>query len=464
MVRLPFTFLAWIVLVCAAAQAGPKPDPAPLPPDSDPMEKFIKVYEKASHPRLLVICGRDTRSGASEPREAHVRLASGDASGGEHIGTRVQLFDATGDAEMLKTHIEGLLLKNRDVELVQTDALAEKDRRDTIQLQDVDPNAALELLARKVNADVVFMVRMQVVTGSLSTNRQYGYRVFLSVIDVPRGRKVGSFAFDWRSEAMTNEFIKRYASAVTGKFMQIFQESYQTNSAEDVRKYTVRMVGMSDATSVANLDAAIAKLPGVKKCISRGMYRQGASAMNELSLQYQGEHAELVSGIMKAAVQADAGLALAEATAGTIVLAKPTVTRSAETAKGAKIVINHFSFGRDAGDSMASLAYGLCLAEMTKHSEVAVINAAEFGEVMLRVGQGGRVSGDAALKKAMESCGAGTIVVGKVEKTSKGYQITIETMDTSLKVVRSESMAISSQDELDAAMKLLVKIILIASK
>lgn len=224
----------------------------------------------------------------------------------------------------------------------------------------------------------------------------------------------------------------------------------------------MRVVGLVDAAAIAGFDVAVGKLGGVKKCTSRGMYRQGASAINELSIQYQGEQAELISGIVKAGAQADAGLTLAEASAGTIILAKPTVSKKVPAPdKSVRIVVNQFVTGKDIRDSMGDLIYGLCLAELMKRSDLTVIGAADFDKVVVRVRQEDSLSEDAALKKALLSCGANTLIVGNVEKTAKGYLIAVKAMDASLKVQRSESMALSSQDEVDVAAKLLVKVVML---
>ncbi len=167
-------YFVWILVFSGAtvAMAQRKPD---LPPAQNvgaetapDIALFKRAYETAGAPRLMVICGVDSRpqelalalaKAAAADRLAWVgwgsawvirdgkairdaideagtlvkreQEATGDVGKNDaHAGRKISLWDPTGDSAKLQSDIEQILLTAQNVELVDPSTLAEADRRE----------------------------------------------------------------------------------------------------------------------------------------------------------------------------------------------------------------------------------------------------------------------------------------------------------------------------------------------
>ncbi len=285
-----------------------KPDAPPLQPDevanAPDMALFEEAYERAGEPTFLVICGIENKplQVAVEGRfetGAEQQAATGTIAGNRHIGAGIALFDPAGDSVKLKADIEETLLQNAVIDLVSLDALAERDRREVQLLQARNEKRAVNLLASKLNAEIVLLVRM--LNTQLVRERGAIYRVTVEILDVPRGRKIGGFAFDWKG-GVDSVAIKKYALQITRKAISQFAAWYARGDSQGAaRRYTVRMVGLSNVGQLVKAQRAFENIQGVTGIKTDGFSSDKKTSVGTLTLRYTGRPIELLYELQETA-------------------------------------------------------------------------------------------------------------------------------------------------------------------
>ena len=270
---------------------GRKPKPAPLQdePYQPDIAAFAQAYQNANEPSMLVLVGRDTRT--YDQLGATATGIRSDASD-KVIGGHLNLIDAEGNALKLTSDIQELLLLNPDVDLLDVSALTEADRRDVKLLEAQGDLQAVELMATKLNAELVLLVRL--IESDAVSSKGARYRVLVETLDVPRGRKIGGFSFDWR-QGTDSRSIKRYASAVTQKFMDQFIRAKAYATADGApRKYDVRFLGLESVEQMRIARDAFANVKGVSKVRTRGMSSAQGTSIGNLQVTFAGDPIDLV--------------------------------------------------------------------------------------------------------------------------------------------------------------------------
>lgn len=333
------------LLVSAGLALGQrKPDPLPFVPqqtDRPDMLGFSFAYEAAGFPRILIMTGMDNRMGDSASAEAtRGRAATGSnvASGvsgstlqigtpanSSHIGRNLSFFHSSGVPQMLEASMEEILQKNPDIELVNLDAQNEAQRREIGLLWLQNENAAIQLLKRQTNAEVVLVVRMLPQPG-------FPYRVLVKMLETNRGRSIGSFAFDWQLPGTDSNTVKLYAGEITRKFTEQFSSWYTPSGRELSSRYTIRLLGVKGVSELAAISNMLRDTPGVSRVINRGFSASSQSTVTELQVNYNGDALSLVGELAsRAAGQVNMNVDALDISAGSITLratSHPKLTRA----------------------------------------------------------------------------------------------------------------------------------------
>ena len=273
------------------AHTGSKPKPKPIDttPKGPDRARFAQAYERADEPSMLVLVGRDTRTFEKLGTTA---TGSRSANSTKVIGGELNLIDVEGNAQKLHADIESILLENPDVDLLDLSALTEVDRREAALLKMDGDNKAVDLLATKLNAEIVLLVRL--IDTPAVRAKGARYRVILETIDVPRGRKIGSYSFDWM-QGTDSRTVRAYATAITRKFMDQFINVKLRGGADGApRKYTVKFIGLDDAMKLRAARDAFKLADGVSKARTRGMSKAGGTSVGELQVTFAGDPLDLV--------------------------------------------------------------------------------------------------------------------------------------------------------------------------
>lgn len=257
-------------------EAQGKPDPTPINAVSKSetgQYEFKKAYQRAGEPTMLVIVGvqnegdrvfvpRASRN-VNDTRELNGQQGEqviGQLSSNRYTGRGLNLFDASAVSTSFQAGIEEILLKNNDIDLVNLDALAERDRREIQLLQLNNEPAAVRLLAQKVNAELVILVRM--IQTEQVLQQGANYRVIVDMVDSTTGRKIGGFGFDWE-RGTDGRMIKRYAEAVTNKLIYQFSDWYQGDFGAKEKRYGLKVVGLKNTENVMAVSELLKGTPGV---------------------------------------------------------------------------------------------------------------------------------------------------------------------------------------------------------
>jgi len=268
-----------------------KPKPAPLDDRPQPPDVlgFAEAYANANEPPVLVIVGRDTRT--YDQLGATATGLRSDASD-RVIGGQLNLIDAEANALKLAGDIEELLLATPDMDLIDVSALTEADRREVKLLEMQGELDAVDLLATKVNAELVLLVRL--IDTAVVQDKGARYRVVVEALDVPRGRKIGGFTFDWML-GTDSRTIKRYATAITRKFMDQFTRAKSFATPDGApRKYTVKFIGLDSIEQMRVARDAFRGVRGVTRVRTRGMSAAQGTSVGTLDVSFAGDPLNLV--------------------------------------------------------------------------------------------------------------------------------------------------------------------------
>lgn len=309
----PMSAALLVAMVAAPLQAQRKPDPPSYQqgqsyaPDLD---RFADAYERAGSPTIAVV----------------VEIASSvkDAVG---EGPLVRLFDTTGDSYLLRSAIEEQLRLVPDVDLVNVEILRAMDKRDVELLRLGDEREAMELLGTRLGADSLLVVRLQ------PTGQDALYRVVVESLDVARGRTLDTFPFDWEegADAVT---IKEYARAITRRYVEGFDRAFSSGRDGTARRFTLKLVGISDLADLKHATELIEDVPGVDRVkVSQRQANPSANeAVSELTVTFRGSAFDLAYEVQQAARQGlDMDVSDTDVTAGTITL----IARGASEPTGA---------------------------------------------------------------------------------------------------------------------------------
>ncbi len=281
----------------STVHAAPKADPKPLdqrPPAPD-VGGFADAYARANEPEMIVICGV---------------VAGGPQAGERNLAN----FDPSADSDALRRRIEEILLEAR-VELIEQSSLDAAKQRELTLLAQQDEGQVIEALKVKFNADVAVKVEMQPRGGDAK------YRVTVDTLSVTRGRKIGTFSFDWKL-GDNAETVKAYGDAVARKVMDQFIKFYLPGDRDAAAmKYTVLLVGIDDNRIIRDASREFEKIPGVSKVRVRGNTDAGGRKATTLEVQYAGAMFDLSVDLEETASKL-LGLKVdgTDATAGTITL------------------------------------------------------------------------------------------------------------------------------------------------
>jgi hypothetical protein len=289
-----WTAVAFCLLVVPSAR-GDKPNPPPLPPPKgfDP-SAYQKVYDAVNEPRVLVICGRDIRAVRGAAGERQLPVASGHVQPDQYAGNNIELFDNTGDAAVLKNEIEDIL-SHTDTRLVNLSALEEKDRREANLMKQRGMDDVVQLLGTKVNAEVVFTLRMLP-----GTSPVVPYRVITETVNVTNGHKIGGFSFDWKG-GVDAVHIKTYAGAISEKWMRQFAD-YYTRPKHRAAEYVIRLVGVGEVSQLRKARDVFRKISGMKH-VDDPELEKAVNSIATFDVRYEGSPMDLASDLQDAATK-----------------------------------------------------------------------------------------------------------------------------------------------------------------
>lgn len=302
--------LTWAVTACPVA-AQYKSDPVPnnnqnnfVAPD---VEAFKKAYENAGEPPIMIVTGRNSDL----------------LSFGDFVG-KALLTDIgnSPDAMAMERSVQEVLLQNADLDLVDPSAAAIAELRNDKVLEGQNEARILELVRNKMRCD--FILSIQLVDSADVKARGGLYRVTVDGMDLVRGRKVTTFAFDWMrgNDAAT---VKLYAQQVARKFI----EQYGAAKSTDVTTYTLLAMNLPEARDLIAFRRALEDVRGVDSVRDRGVKR-GTTASNnrgrvetiaEFRVKYAGSQLELSEAVLDAAKKAlDREVTLTDSEAGQVMV------------------------------------------------------------------------------------------------------------------------------------------------
>ena len=302
----------------ARAEAQPRPDPPRVDPQASApdIDLFAEAYERAGEPTLLVLVGREASTG---PRRSQEPVATRAPAPDRYVGGGMNLLDRAGDAAQLRLEIERLLRQRPGVELVSLDALNEQTRREVAMLNLRDESRAVRLISQEINAELVLVIRM-LESGQVA-ERGARYRVSVEVLDVPRGRSIGGFGFDW-TRGTDGPTIKAYAEQVTRKFIEQLAHWYVRDGDEGpARRYTVRLTGIEGVEQLVEARNAFEQIDQVQRVRDGGMSSDGLETVASLTIDHIGRPLDLVFGLQQAARDTlDMQIDATDGSSGTITL------------------------------------------------------------------------------------------------------------------------------------------------
>lgn len=243
--------LAALVFVAGAALpvaafAQDKPSTQPLlatiqDPEPD-LAAWARAYEQADRPRVLVVVG-----------EATSRL---DYPSFESL---LALRDPGAIATRFKAAFEQVINDPAaDVDLVDLQQALEAAERLQATLDQSRQVNASQLMARELQADLLITIR-------LTPSQRPGspFAVLFEAVDPVRGRSGLTFTFDWKL-GTTAPDIRDTARQVARKFI----EDYAQRAALP-RRYTLRLFGMSEPSTLGKARDALESVEGVRRVRSR---------------------------------------------------------------------------------------------------------------------------------------------------------------------------------------------------
>lgn len=298
-----FLSTAALCLSAAHASAQRKPDPPawnPGPGGPD-LDKFRTAYERANSPVIAVVVER-----VVGPK-----------------GEPGALFDPTGDTLMLRAKIREVLRLLPEVELVEPDSLDAAGKQQVENMRLNNEREAINLLAQRINAEVVLLAKMQpaAIEGA-------AYRVVVTATDIPRGRLLSEFAFDWRG-GREAEWITAYANDICRKFIDGFDSHFGVGEGPIAeRNITVMLIGVTDSGMVAKAIEDFNRIRGVRKVKVRQGSAGPRSAAQQLTVTYSGDSFDLANNLAASASRSlHMDVRISEFTEGTIsLIARPRKT------------------------------------------------------------------------------------------------------------------------------------------
>jgi hypothetical protein len=267
--RLTLAVFTMLSLVAGGAFAQRKPDVAPRddsPPPID-IKGFTEAYQRAEEPQMIVMVGIVT--------------------GGPRSGERnVAAFDPDADSDALRRQIEMQLLEV-PVELIEQSSLDAVKQRELNLLGQQDEGAVMAALKEKFDADVAIKIEMQPRGGDAK------YRVTVDLLSVTRGRKMGTFFFDWKTGDDARS-IKALGDQVIRKTMEQFVKFYGKGGRDGAEmKYTVQLIGVEDNRDIRDARDAFEKIDGVSKVRARANTDAQGRKATTFEVTYQGTMLDL---------------------------------------------------------------------------------------------------------------------------------------------------------------------------
>jgi hypothetical protein len=171
------------------------------------------------------------------------------------VGVDLSLYDETGLSYQIASGIKVWLLKNPDVEVRNMAAASDLDRRDAAILAQNDELGAIDLLAQKIQAELIFYAKISVAPAGTDAK----YKLSCTLINARRGTEIASEAFDWKLP-LTGENVR----VVTGALTAAFLESY-INWVTDRKApaYDLVLTGFDNEDQVEKLRDTVSSMSGV---------------------------------------------------------------------------------------------------------------------------------------------------------------------------------------------------------
>ncbi len=227
--------------------------------DDAAVDAFKKAYRGAGRPKMLFLVGVDKHEGTRGPREGRGPVGSGQVKG-PGIGENLAVFDDTGITEVLETGIGAIINDDGRVRMVDLESLSEKDKRDQASHKQNDEDAAIDAMARKVNADLVFYIKFTPLHGKARGVNDASFRCISELKNVNTATKVSLAAFDWDGP-IDNQNAKRYCVALSQVFCERFVKIMKAGGG--LRPITVKIVQLPASVQATAIRRLIRKIDGV---------------------------------------------------------------------------------------------------------------------------------------------------------------------------------------------------------
>lgn len=242
----PFLAAAPAALAQQHTQWG-KPSPTPVSPQELPepdLDAWGQAYRAWGQPRILVLAGWSTAD--------HTADSPADL---------LYNTDDSGMSQQLKAAFEMTInAPQADVFLVEANQLTAAATRLRSALQANNERAAVAMLARELNAELVIALRLL----DYNEDADAPGRVIAQAIDAASARALWTLPFQWKGDGSARN-IRVYGEQLAARFI----DTYAKRTIH-TQRYTVRLLGPSDdpATLRAVRDH-LADIPGVSNIIER---------------------------------------------------------------------------------------------------------------------------------------------------------------------------------------------------
>lgn len=273
----------------ALAQGGKKPPPPDRSDVSrerqevspDLIKTFQRAYEDDQRPVMLVLIGMDGRTSND---------GQGQAGRVPGVGANLMLFDASGLTEQMGAGVGGWLLKNRSLDLVDMESLSDLERREAEVLSGNNEDAAVDMLCNRLNADLVFYIKLQRVPANLQQGEDVPYKMIYQIKDIKRGRKVDEDAINYRGSTDIHR-TREYAASLATWFMEQYID--YVNNRPRGRRFTVRFLGFEGDRQMNQARRAMGDIELIDGRIAAEYTSRGADSYGEMRLRYDGDALDL---------------------------------------------------------------------------------------------------------------------------------------------------------------------------
>lgn len=220
---------------------------------------FKAAYKKSGRPKLLFLVGIDRRAGVAGSAVGGGAVGGG-AINGPGVGENLSLFDDTGITEALSTGIGAIINDDGRVRMVDLEALADKDKRDVKTMAQNDAEAAIDTLAQRVNADLVFYIKFTPTPPRARGVNDVAYRCICELKDLNQATKMPLTPFDWDGP-LDNQNARRYSAALARLLCERYAKMVAAGAGS--KDITIKIIELADDGVANKLKKLIRKIDGV---------------------------------------------------------------------------------------------------------------------------------------------------------------------------------------------------------